>query len=161
MIDTNVLISGFLSRKSHPAEVLDAWILGRFVPVVNPELVKEYVTVLARDKFAVLGSARERADLLEGILALPWVVMVYPQNSVSLVTEDPQDNRVLECAIEGRAGWVVTGDKHLLELNHVGDIAIVSQRRTRLALASLKCRTSPFTRCSLRNFNICLGGGWG
>ncbi|MDH7577534.1 MAG: putative toxin-antitoxin system toxin component, PIN family [Bacillota bacterium] len=125
VIDTSVLVSGFLSRKSYPAEVLDAWILGRFTPVVSLELVKEYVAVLARDKFAVLGSVTNRIGLLEKILALPWVTMVYPKEKVSIVSKDPKDNKLLECAVEGKAEWVVTGDKHLLELRCMGDIAIV------------------------------------
>lgn len=138
VIDTSVLVSGFLSRKGYPTKVLDAWVLRRFTPVVSPELVKEYTVVLARDKFAVLGSARERAELLERILSLPWVVMVYPQKSVSMVTKDPQDNKVLECAMEGKAGWVVTGDKHLLELSRVEDIAIVTAKEFARILSGTK-----------------------
>lgn len=126
VIDTSVLVSGFLSRRSHPAEVLDAWILGRFTPVVSPELVKEYVAVLTRDKFVILGSVTDRINLLEKILALPWVAMVYPRERVSMVSKDPQDDKVLECAIEGKAKWVVTGNKHLLELPCMKDIAIIT-----------------------------------
>ncbi|RDV80178.1 PIN domain-containing protein, partial [Ammonifex thiophilus] len=64
--------------------------------------------------------------LLEGILALPWVVMVYPKERISVVQKDPEDDKVLECAVEGKAGWVVTGDSHLLELRSVRGIAIVT-----------------------------------
>jgi len=78
VIDTSVLISGMLSKKSYPAKVLDAWIFGKFKPVVSPDLVKEYADVLVRDKFAALGTAEERIELLERILKLPWVIMVYP-----------------------------------------------------------------------------------
>ncbi len=111
VIDTSVVVSGFLSRKSYPAKVLDAWILGQFTPVVSPELVKEYASVLARDKFAVLGSVTDRINLLEKILALPWVTMVYPKEKVFVVSKDPKDNKFLECAVEGKAKWVVTGDR--------------------------------------------------
>lgn len=122
VVDTSVLVSAFLSKRSHPAKVLDAWVLGQFAPVVSPELVREYAAVLVRDKFAVLGSVADRINLLEGILALPWVVMVHPKERVSVVQKDPEDDKVLECAIEGKAGWVVTGDKHLLELRSVRGI---------------------------------------
>lgn len=129
VIDTSVLVSGFLSKKSYPAKVLDAWILGGFTPVVSPELVKEYVAVLTRDKFAVLGSVTDRINLLEKILALPWVTMVYPKEKVFIVSKDPNDNKLLECAVEGKARWVVSGDKHLLELRCMGDIKIITAEK--------------------------------
>lgn len=42
---------------------------------------------------------------------------------------DPDDNRVLECAIEARAAWLVTGDQHLLALHPYRNIAIVTPRK--------------------------------
>ncbi|MGB9791351.1 MAG: putative toxin-antitoxin system toxin component, PIN family [Thermacetogeniaceae bacterium] len=126
VIDTSVLVSGFLSRKSHPAEPLNAWIFGRFTPVVSPELVEEYAAILTRGKFAALGAVADRLGLLEKILALPWVSMVYPKEKVFVVSNDPKDNKFLECAAEGKAKWIVSGDHHLLELRSWRNIAIVT-----------------------------------
>ncbi|WP_027718323.1 putative toxin-antitoxin system toxin component, PIN family [Desulfovirgula thermocuniculi] len=126
VVDTSVLVSGMLSRRSYPARVLDAWILKRFEPVVSPELVKEYINVPTRAKFAVLGPVEKRLQVLESLLSLPWVVMVHPEEKITAVTEDLQDNVVLECAVCGRASWVVTGDKHLLGLKSFEGIAIVT-----------------------------------
>ncbi len=42
---------------------------------------------------------------------------------------DPDDNRVLECAIEARATWLVTGDQHLLVLHPYRNVAIVTPRQ--------------------------------
>ena len=126
VVDTSVLISGMLSKRSYPARVLDAWILKRFEPVVSPELVKEYTSVLARAKFAVLGPVEKRLQVLEMLLSLPWVVMVYPEEKIAVVTADLQDNVILECAVCGRASWVVTGDKHLLRLKSFRGINIVT-----------------------------------
>jgi hypothetical protein len=41
------------------------------------------------------------------------------------VLEDDADNRVLECAVEGRAGWIISGDHHLLSLGEFRGIPIV------------------------------------
>ena len=69
VIDTNILISGFISKRSYPAKVLDYWILNKISPVVSREIVEEYANVLARDKFSVLGSTEERLNLLHRILS--------------------------------------------------------------------------------------------
>lgn len=68
VIDTNVLISGFISSKSFPAKVLDFWVLDKFEPVVSSDIIKEYSVVLTRDKFSVLGSIEERLNLLDMFL---------------------------------------------------------------------------------------------
>ena len=41
---------------------------------------------------------------------------VQPTETVSIITEDPSDNRILECAAAGEVDYIVTGDKHLLKL---------------------------------------------
>lgn len=60
VIDTNVLVSGLLSRRNYPARVLDAWVFNQFTPVVSPDLAKEYASVLAREKFNSLGPVEKR-----------------------------------------------------------------------------------------------------
>ena len=42
---------------------------------------------------------------------------------------DPDDNRVLECAVESHADWIVTGDQHLLALHPYREITIVTPRQ--------------------------------
>jgi len=53
------------------------------------------------------------------------LVMVMPKVRVGIVEEDPEDNRVLECALEARADFIVTGDKHLLEIHGYRSVRIV------------------------------------
>lgn len=125
VINTNILISGFISKRSYPAKVLDYWILNKISPVVSREIVEEYANVLARDKFSVLGSTEERLNLLHRILSLDWVVFVYPQQKIDVIKDDPKDNIFLECAIEGNCEFVVSGDQHLLQLKEYRNIKII------------------------------------
>jgi hypothetical protein len=55
--------------------------------------------------------------------------LVEPGSSLSVVADDPDDNRVLECAVDGSAGFVVSGDHHLLALGKYASILIVTPRR--------------------------------
>jgi predicted nucleic acid-binding protein len=44
---------------------------------------------------------------------------------LDIITADPPDNRILECAEAGRADYIVSGDKHLLDLGQYGETPIV------------------------------------
>ena len=64
-----------------------------------------------------------RQDLLEAILRVARVIEV--DNSVGVVNEDPTDDKFIECALAGKADYVVTGDHHLLELGSYQDFKII------------------------------------
>jgi hypothetical protein len=126
VIDTNVLISGIISKKSYPAKVVHYWILNKFDPVVSPEIVEEYAKVLTRDKFSVFGTVSMRLDFLNKLLSLDWVLLVYPKEKFNIIEEDPKDNIFLECAFEGRCDFIVSGDHHLLKLKEYEGIKIIT-----------------------------------
>ena len=46
---------------------------------------------------------------------------------IDKIKSDPDDNKVLECALEANANYIVTGDTHLLELGLFEKIKIVTQ----------------------------------
>ncbi len=50
---------------------------------------------------------------------------VTPTVTLSVVTEDPTDNRILECAQAAGSEYLVTRDRHLLKLNSFGPTKIV------------------------------------
>lgn len=56
---------------------------------------------------------------------LTHAVVVDPSLTLEVVQDDPADNRVLECAVEIGADWIVSGDGHLLELGVFKDIRIL------------------------------------
>jgi len=53
-------------------------------------------------------------------------VIVSPRAAVQVVTADPTDDRILECAVDGKADLVVSKDHHLLDLGSYGGIPIVA-----------------------------------
>jgi predicted nucleic acid-binding protein len=54
---------------------------------------------------------------------------VDPQVSLAVVTEDPDDDRILECAVAAHADAIVSGDRHLLRLGSFKSIVIQSSRQ--------------------------------
>jgi predicted nucleic acid-binding protein len=54
---------------------------------------------------------------------------VEPDHTLSVITDDPDDNRVLECAATGQAECIVSGDRHLLRLGAYTGISILTVRQ--------------------------------
>ena len=54
------------------------------------------------------------------------IMMVFPKSTVAVIRSGPDDNAVLECALEACANTIVSGDPHLLDLAEFKDIRIVT-----------------------------------
>lgn len=66
-------------------------------------------------------------DVVEGIAV--FARLVVPKEKITVIKEDPSDNRILECAVESHADFIVSGDKkHLLSLKFYKGIPIVSAK---------------------------------
>jgi len=128
VIDTNVLISGFISRESYPAKLVDGWVEKRFEPVVSEEIIREYREVFARDRFSALGSVEERLKLLGTLLSFEHVVLVNPQEQICMVKDDPRDDIFLECAAAGECEFIISGDQHLLKLKQYKNIKVITAK---------------------------------
>lgn len=105
-------------------EFLDLAFAGGFVLVTSPTLMDELDEKL-RIKFE-LSSAD--AELIRNRLESTAEV-VSTQPSLSVILDDPDDDRVLECAVAGRADIIVSGDRHLKELGTYDEIRILTVRQ--------------------------------
>jgi putative PIN family toxin of toxin-antitoxin system len=105
--DTNVFISALMFG-GLPGSFLDLALLESFTLVTSVALLDEKL----RKKFEL---SPEDADLIRARLEKTAEV-VNPEVSLSVISDDPDDDRVLECAVTGRVDYVVSGDRHLLRL---------------------------------------------
>ena len=122
--DTNVVGSGLLWF-GPPRRVLDLARSGQIQLFTSPVLLAELEDVLARKKFRrrLELAGVELPELVLGYAALARVMV--PAEVRSIITEDPEDDEVLACALTARADLVVSGDKHLLRLGDYEGIRIV------------------------------------
>jgi putative PIN family toxin of toxin-antitoxin system len=121
VLDSNVIISGFLFG-GPPGRVLEC-ALGDFVQAYTSlSILDEVRDVLQRPKFGL--SSDQALTLIEELHDLSEVVT--PHRRVRTITADPDDNAILECAQEANANLVVSGDSHLLDLEHWRGIDILS-----------------------------------
>jgi putative PIN family toxin of toxin-antitoxin system len=121
--DTNIFVSAIMFG-GLPGAFLDLALRGSFSLVISDALLNELDEKL-RLKFRVSAddSGAMRAKL-EGIADV-----VTPAAKLAVIFEDPDDDRVLECAIEGRADCIVSGDRHLLKLVSYRSIPILTARQ--------------------------------
>jgi putative PIN family toxin of toxin-antitoxin system len=120
VLDTNVLISAIVFG-GRPREVLEKVIAGWFTMAISAEMLAEFQWVLEGTKF------RYPAAIVQNIVTelLSVSELVRPTMKVEQIKADPADNRILECALESRAAYIVSGDKHLLELGQFEGIPIL------------------------------------
>ncbi|MFH1877791.1 MAG: putative toxin-antitoxin system toxin component, PIN family [Candidatus Omnitrophota bacterium] len=120
VIDTNVFVSAVL-QKGSSTKVLDKWKEDKFVLLISPGIFDEYFEVIARPRFN-----QSEADIRELVeLLTEKAVAVEPRISLNVVKGDPDDNKFLECAISGEADFVVSGDRHLLDIEKYQGIEIL------------------------------------
>ena len=125
VLDTNVLISAVLSPLGKPFACLD-WVLDNASLIVSRELLEELETRLARPKFSkYVDDARRRAFVADLGLS---TVQVELSGAVT-VCRDPDDNKLLELAVAGRADCLVTGDQDLLVLDPFQGIPVLTPSR--------------------------------
>ena len=121
VLDTNVLISGILFG-GNPRQILELVIKDKIAAYISPAILTEFKEVLIRPKFGLPHEkcfliAREIEDLF---------CFVFPQITVDLIKDDPDDNIILECALAADVKYIVTGDPHLLNLASFEKIKIIS-----------------------------------
>jgi uncharacterized protein len=122
VLDTNTVISALLFSGT-AARLVSLWQSRRIIVLVSREILKEYLRVLAYPKFQL--SDQEIRQLVEEEL-LPFVETVRVRRRLAVVRRDPDDDKFLECAVTGRARYLVTGDRDLRELDSFRGITILT-----------------------------------
>ncbi|MGA2214222.1 MAG: putative toxin-antitoxin system toxin component, PIN family [Bryobacteraceae bacterium] len=122
LLDTNVYISAFQYPKGRNAALWRAARDGRYWLLVSPAIIREMARVL-RDDFSWQEDGIE--TLVRRVADVAGAGVVAPHTKVRAVTADPDDNRILECAVSGKAD-LTSNDHHLLDLKGYAGIPIIA-----------------------------------
>ncbi len=126
VLDTNVVVSGILSHKGSPGRILRAWFEDRFHLVTSMAILEELERVLRYPKIS-RRHGWSQAQVLEFVEDVKSLAILVPGDMrLKVVAEDASDDRYLECAVEGEAGYVVSGDRHLVALAQYEGVEILS-----------------------------------
>src|SRR4030042_4183576 len=121
VLDTNIFVSGF-GWNGKPEEVLKLIKDRQIINYSSTEIFEEIRRVVSFPKLKFPESLQIK--ILEFVLF--YSEFVEPQKRVFVITEDPDDNKFLECATEARAEYIISGDIHLLSIRKYKTVKIVS-----------------------------------
>jgi uncharacterized protein len=122
ILDTNVLISRLLLVDSTASRAVRR-LLDRSQPLVSEDTLTELADTLSRPKFDPYVSREDRQRFFELYARVAeWVTVT----TTIRRCRDPKDDKFLELAVDGKADWIVTGDKDLVELSPHQGILIMT-----------------------------------
>ena len=124
-LDTNFLVSATQWDYSVAHKLLEKLIRENHEMFTTKEILEEFEDILKRD-FSY--SEKESKNIIEKVLQ--FLILVTPTKRVSVVKDDPDDNKIIECALESNAEYIISYDKHLLKLGYFGKTRIVDKLPT-------------------------------
>ena len=128
VLDTNVWVSAMIWG-GPPADILRAAEEGRITVIISEEIVEEIARTLLYHRLSEIyqGAGISREELIETVLRIGKLVKV--DIRLDVIRDDSSDNRVLECAVESNADYIVSGDEHVLKMKRYRKTEIVSTRQ--------------------------------
>lgn len=127
VLDTNIILSGLMVVPSLPATLLEAWLEGSFTLLTCEEQIGELRDVSRRPQVAARIRRRSIGTFINEMRNTADFLTDLPDVDAS---PDPWDNYLLALARDGKADFLVTGDKAgLLALGRFGTARIVTARQ--------------------------------
>lgn len=118
VVDTNILVAASYAPNSAARRILEACLMGCLQAVASRDVYREYDLIVA--KAVRVSGYRERLALWRHQLEV-----VAPRSVGRVVPGDPDDDKFVAAALGGAARWIVTNDRHLLDLDPYGAVRIV------------------------------------
>jgi putative PIN family toxin of toxin-antitoxin system len=132
VLDSSVLISAFLTPRGTSAQVLRAAERSRFALCISHEIIAETTRSLRQKSRRIRryypNYADADVDRFAEMIALTGDV-VGDLPGLRVVPLDPKDDVIVATAVKAQAGYLVTGDRHLLALGSHGSIQMVTPRQ--------------------------------
>ena len=124
VLDTNIVISSALGLEGNLAAIFKMLALGEIKNSTTLEIIEEIKDVLARPRIM------KRMSLIESEFILSsyeeFSEKIKPGLIFDEVKDDPDDNKILGCAVASAADYIISGDNHLLNLEEFRGIKIVT-----------------------------------
>ena len=109
VLDTNIFIAAYFNRKSASARIIDLCLENKHELIFSSRLRKEIELILRNVKADKEFQEKVRSLFIKAS-------QVESNQKVFKIKQDPEDNKLLECALEGKADYLITSDDHLLEI---------------------------------------------
>jgi len=123
VIDSNIFVSSFFWG-GHPREVFERVINGFDELYITDEIIKEITSVMSSSKFEV--NSIEIEDYIKIIEKYSQKIAL--KNVPKSISRDNDDDKILQCGLDGDVDYIVTGDKDLLVLKEYETIKILNPK---------------------------------
>lgn len=126
VLDTNVVVSAFLSPRGAPAQILQALEQEAFELLVSAQILGEYVAALGYERVRKVhkltdAQIRSAVDDLAAI-----AILVQPVFTPAVAPADADDDKLFACAVDGNADMIVSGDTRVQAVNEYEGIRVLS-----------------------------------
>ena len=125
VLDSNVYVSAIIQPAGTPGRLIERFLCEASFEVLSPAIVDEVLRALGYPSVRKLLRGADAQLWFEDIVVLADVVA---DTKLSGICEDPDDDKYLAAAVEGRASHVVTGDRRFLAVGEHAGVEIVTPR---------------------------------
>lgn len=118
VLDTNSLLVS-IGRKSKFRPIFDALLVGKFTLLVSNDIISEYHEKIEQKTNKIVAD-----NVINFLLTSSQVEKIEIYFKWQLISKDKDDNKFVDCALNGQADFLITDDKHFKILNKVDFPAI-------------------------------------
>ena len=129
VIDTNILVSAILTPKGNPAKILKLVLDRKLNLIISPAILEEIQLVLSYPRLVRLIKKNKitMKEVYSFLEKMSKVAVITPGKLViDAIPDDPADNKILACGLEGEADYIISGDHHLTDLKIFQGIKIIN-----------------------------------
>ena len=123
VLDTNIFVSSIFWGKGNPHRVVEFALDKKIEVFTSVEILQELERVLKRD-------FNEPDELIQRQIGLifEYAAVVIASKKLDVIKADSDDNKNLECAIASGSDYIVTGDRHRLDIKEYEGVKIVKAK---------------------------------
>ena len=123
VLDTKIFVSSTFWKLGNPHKIIELALDKKIIVYTTLKILAELEKVLKRD-------FKETTEFIERQIALilEYSTIVQPLNKVDIVKQDPDDNKIIDCALTAKAHYIISGDPHLVNLKEVYGIKILKPK---------------------------------
>ena len=121
VLDTNVIVSAF-GWHGKPEQIVKLVSNGTITNFISIEMLNELRRVVAYPKLAF--SEPLQAEIVETIFGISSVID--SGKALNIINDDPEDNKILECVLAAEVDFIISGDRHLINLKSFRGIEILT-----------------------------------
>lgn len=122
VLDTNIIISSIICKKGDPATLFEKLINEEIENYTSKEIIEELIEVLNRNEIIKKTKKETRTFILEQYLIHSQIIVPKIKHRI---IEHESDNKFIDVAKEANAKYIISGDKHLLEIKEFEKIKII------------------------------------